>query len=147
MHLESKQKRRGGFTLVEILIVVIILGILAGIVIPQFSTASGDSRNSSVKSQLQTVRNAIQVYQMQHMDTLPDLSSGWTPLLTQTNPQGSTTGTVLVGPYLPSVPVNILTGGSNISTAAGAGVDWVWTAGTGKLSAVDAQGNIFNEAQ
>jgi general secretion pathway protein G len=147
MHLESKRKRRGGFTLVEILIVVIILGILAGIVIPQFSTASQDSRTSSIKSQLQNVRLAIQAYQMQHMDTLPNLSSSWTPLLTQTNPQGGTTGAVLVGPYLPSVPVNVLTGGSNISTAAGAGVDWVWNVGTGTLSAVDAQGNIFNEAQ
>jgi prepilin-type N-terminal cleavage/methylation domain-containing protein len=39
--------RAGGFTLIEILIVVVILGILAGIVIPQFATASGDSRNAA----------------------------------------------------------------------------------------------------
>ena len=38
---------RGGFTLIEILIVVIILGILAGIVIPQFAKASGDSSNTA----------------------------------------------------------------------------------------------------
>ena len=41
-----------GFTLVEILIVVIILGILAAIVIPQFTSASSDARNSSVASTL-----------------------------------------------------------------------------------------------
>jgi len=39
-----------GFTLVEILIVVIILGILAAIVIPQFSSASNDARRSNVQT-------------------------------------------------------------------------------------------------
>jgi len=118
MHLELHKQRLGrrqggrGFTLVEILIVVIILGILAAIVIPQFSSASQDSRISSLKSQLQTVRSAIQVYQMQHMDTLPDLSGTWTPLLTQTTPQGATSGGPLFGPYLPNAPVNALTGGT-----------------------------------
>ena len=48
--------RRAGFTLVEILIVVIILGILAAIVIPQFTNASQDARESSLLSQLQTLR-------------------------------------------------------------------------------------------
>ena len=42
--------RKSGFTLIEILIVVIILGILAAIVIPQFSNASNDARKSSLAS-------------------------------------------------------------------------------------------------
>jgi general secretion pathway protein G len=139
------RKHRRAFTLVEILIVVIILGVLAAIVVPQFSSASQDSRNSALKSQLQTVRSAIEVYQMQHMDQLPDLSTNWTPLMTQTNPQGGTTGTVLVGPYLPIVPVNALTGGSSLSTAAAAGVDWLWNPAAGTLTALDLQGNAFIE--
>ena len=40
--------RKGGFTLVEILIVVIILGILAAIVIPNFTNASTDARRASL---------------------------------------------------------------------------------------------------
>ena len=51
--------RKSGFTLVEILIVVIILGILAAIVIPQFTNASQDARNSSLLSQLQTLRFVV----------------------------------------------------------------------------------------
>ena len=146
MHLQLRKKNRRGFTLVEILIVVIVLGILAGITIPQFGSTSQDSRNAALKSQLQTVRSAIEVYRMQHMDQLPDLAASWTPLLTQTNPQGGTTGTTLVGPYLPIVPINAITGGSTLSTTAHAGGDWVWTPTTGQLQALDLQGNLFNES-
>ena len=46
------KRKNSGFTLVEILIVVVILGILAAIVIPQFSQASNEARESSLKSNL-----------------------------------------------------------------------------------------------
>jgi general secretion pathway protein G len=48
--------------LIEILIVVVILGILAAIVIPQFSEASDDANESAIKSTLQTVRAQIELY-------------------------------------------------------------------------------------
>ena len=55
-----------GFTLVEILIVVVILGILAAIVIPQFTNASQDAQVSAVKSQLQTVRSQIELFRVKN---------------------------------------------------------------------------------
>ena len=63
-----RTRRKSGFTLVEILIVVIILGILAAIVIPQFTNASQDARKSSLTSQLQTMRSQIALYELQHND-------------------------------------------------------------------------------
>ena len=54
--MSAQRRNSKGFTLVEILIVVIILGILAAIVIPQFTNASSDARKNSLTSQLQTVR-------------------------------------------------------------------------------------------
>src|SRR3954451_13078256 len=88
--------RKTGFTLVEILIVVIILGILAAIVIPQFTNASQDARESSLLSQLQTLRSQIELYKLQHMDKLPNLVGGgpgnvvnWNPLTTKTDSSGN----------------------------------------------------------
>src|SRR5438045_2522947 len=62
--------RKSGFTLVEILIVVIILGILAAIVIPQFTNASQDARKNSLTSQLQTVRSQLELEKLQNRDVV-----------------------------------------------------------------------------
>src|SRR5580698_6613116 len=103
---------RRGFTLIEILIVVIILGILAAIVIPQFSSASTDARNSSLSTTLQTLNMQIQTYKLQHNDKLPDLVAGWDCITykTDVNANIAPANGPAVGPYLQSVPTNSLTG-------------------------------------
>ena len=101
--------KRKGFTLVEILIVVIILGILAAIVIPQFTQASNDARMSSLVSDLQTMRGQVELYKIQHGHKLP------TNLVTQmtsiTDFNGLVAGDAGVGvlkygPYLQKFPTN-----------------------------------------
>ena len=66
---------RKGFTLVEILIVVVILGILAAIVIPQFSSASQAAQASSLVTQLQSIRSQLELYQLQHGGDYPTLGA------------------------------------------------------------------------
>ena len=93
-------KKSRGFTLVEILIVVIILGILAAIVIPQFTNASTDAKNNSTSSTLQTLRGQIELFKIQHGDTPPASTALWTVLLGKTNVTDTTqvvaTGTLAV---------------------------------------------------
>ncbi|MDP6158180.1 MAG: prepilin-type N-terminal cleavage/methylation domain-containing protein [Phycisphaerales bacterium] len=54
-----------GFTLIEILIVVVILGILAAVIIPQFTNAADDASISSARTQLQTMRSQVELFRSQ----------------------------------------------------------------------------------
>jgi general secretion pathway protein G len=60
-----------GFTLAELLIVVIILAILAAIVIPQFSSATVDAQESALDSNVNALRSAIDLYRVQHNAKFP----------------------------------------------------------------------------
>ena len=55
-----------GFTLVELLIVVIILALLAAIAVPQFTATTDDARASAFDSNLAAMRGAIELYRQQH---------------------------------------------------------------------------------
>ena len=65
------RKHSDAFTLVEVLIVVVILGILAAIVLPQFSDASDDAKESALVQDLQTMRAQIQLFRFHHGGTYP----------------------------------------------------------------------------
>jgi len=144
--------RKSGFTLVEILIVVIILGILAAIVIPQFTNASQDARESSLLSQLQTLRSQIELYKLQHLDKLPNLVGAspacWVPLTTKTDNAGvASNAPDAFGPYMQSAPSNPVNSMSNVTdgdsglaaAAADCGFiyDYAAGAGTGRIWGTD----------
>jgi prepilin-type N-terminal cleavage/methylation domain-containing protein len=66
MYSTLKKIAHSGFTLVELLIVVVILAILAAIVIPQFSSSSTDAREAALDVNLGTMRSAIELFKAQH---------------------------------------------------------------------------------
>ena len=63
--LKSSTNKKG-FTLVELLIVVIILAILAAIIVPQFSAATDDAKQSAYDTNVANIRAAIDLYRQQH---------------------------------------------------------------------------------
>ena len=69
--MTRKLLNRSGFTLVEILIVVIILGVLAAVAIPQFTSSTDDAKTSALDMTLSELRNAIELYFHQHGGTYP----------------------------------------------------------------------------
>lgn len=59
-------REQHGFTLVELLIVVIILAILAGIVVPQFSASTSDANQAAYDTNVANLRAVIELYRQQH---------------------------------------------------------------------------------
>jgi prepilin-type N-terminal cleavage/methylation domain-containing protein len=62
---------QAGFTLVELLIVVIILAVLAAIIVPQFSSATIDAQEAALDANLARMRSAIELYHAQHASVYP----------------------------------------------------------------------------
>ena len=66
-----KLRNKRGFTLIEILIVIIVLGILAMIIVPQISVSTEDAKVSTVQSDLSSIRSALEIYYAQHNSKYP----------------------------------------------------------------------------
>jgi len=98
-----KNNMAKGFTLVEILIVVVILGILAAIVVPQFTNAANEARQGNVETQTSTLENQIELYAAQNNGVYPTVAE-----LNANPANGSVTGwSVLIdGNYIKEAPRN-----------------------------------------
>jgi general secretion pathway protein G len=145
---------RRGFTLVEILIVVVIIGILAAIVVPKYTGMVSDASTAALQDQLRQTRTVIELFRLQHANVPPALNgSDWTDL-TQAKPNALG---ITCGPYLTSVPKNPLNNFSDVEVVntdqnggdpvAGVNVGFVINSNTGMIWATNTAGNmIYNEA-
>jgi general secretion pathway protein G len=137
-------RRSHGFTLVEILIVVIILGILAAIVIPQFTGATEDARKTNMRNQLQTLRGTSELYRVEHRDTAPlMITTGWDLFTAKTDIDGNVDPLGRWGPYMQAPPVNPLTNSSAIvavGTGAATSNGWFYNETTGQFFGANRDG-------
>lgn len=132
--------RRRAFTLVELLIVVVILGILAAIVVPQFSDASTDARFSSLYTNLATVRGQVELYKLQHNGSYPTLANFSNQMTQKTDASGTVVAGGKYGPYMQSIPNNPFTtpAGNDVSNLAAAATRaWFFDETTGEFKAND----------
>jgi general secretion pathway protein G len=75
MKTRSLQKRSAGFTLLEIMVVVIIIGVLAATIIPQFMGTTHDAKVSAAKADVAQLENALERFNL-HMDRYPTMDEG-----------------------------------------------------------------------
>ena len=135
-----------GFTLVEILIVVVILGILAAMVIPVFGQASTDAKTSALASNLMKMRLQIELYKNHHNGKYPGTGTGGNPATFEQAMTGKTdlAGNVggIYGPYVERLPMNSFNGKDTVrivAPAAGTNADgWHLDITTGDFRADDS---------
>ena len=124
-------KTRTGFTLVEILLVVILLGILAAIVTPMLASASDDARSSALRDDLRTVRAQCELFAFEHNGLSPGYPAGGGPadaatfaaqMLNPTDMNGTVGNRgeagMDFGPYLLKIPINAVNGKDTIKMIA-----------------------------
>lgn len=121
------------FTLVEILIVVVILGILAAIVVPQFSSATEQATSTAAYDQLTKVRRVIGVYYARNNNALPNILAGdgtWGELI------GPTSGYMREAPpnpYVGRAASTVIIQRNTPDTAFQQTHGWVYNPATGEV--------------
>lgn len=66
-------KNRKGFTLIELMIVIAIIGILAAMAIPNFKKARESARQKACYSNIRVILGAIEMYNMDNSDMMTDV--------------------------------------------------------------------------
>ena len=167
-HRNSKQK---AFSLVELVIVIIILGVIAAIAIPRISSGSKNAGDAALRANLATLRNAIDWYYGEHnmifpgakLDGLGNAAESYEALVSQLTMYSKADGSCSAdknsafpfGPYLrngfPNLTVGLNAGKNTVnivnqvtpltSTPAN-GNGWVYNVATGQIIAnADQVGN------
>ncbi|MEX0744919.1 MAG: prepilin-type N-terminal cleavage/methylation domain-containing protein [Phycisphaeraceae bacterium] len=133
---------RRGFTLVEILIVVVILAILAAIVVPHFSSATEETRENTMAVNLWRIRQQIELYK-QHHGEYPKLATFAEQMTMSTNVSGETaapdTHGYIFGPYLSDVPDNAFTNNNIVGDGEAGTSDWYYHEATGAFHPNDSE--------
>jgi prepilin-type N-terminal cleavage/methylation domain-containing protein len=167
----SAMRRARGFTLVEILIVVVLLGVLAAIVIPAIGNGATSARETTLAMDLNLLRRFIPVYASQHLEVAPGYPNGdksaaptedvfVSQATLSSNQQGQTeargTAGYPLGPYLSNIPanpfnklntVNVLADAAEFPAVADDAFGWIYKPATGEIrpgnSGTDNSGTAY----
>ena len=126
-------KNQGGFTLIEVVIIIVILGILAAVAIPKYQDLTGEAKEASARSSLGAMRSAITIYYA--TKAVKTGTATWPPW------DSLVTSGVVLEQSLPKNPYVTALGDSVFSVGAGVakgtvqvgGAGWTYKPSTGEL--------------
>jgi type II secretory pathway pseudopilin PulG len=154
---EKNNRRFTGFSLLDLMLVVVIIGLIAAIAIPRMSRGAAGASDTALSGNLAVLRDAIDRYAAEHNGTYPTVATFVNQLTTYTNATGGAQATkdttFCYGPYLrkiPPLPVGAAKGNTNVAAAAGTGVGWVYDATGGNVTPnttgteTDSNGTLYS---
>jgi prepilin-type N-terminal cleavage/methylation domain-containing protein len=138
----TRSTRTRGFSLLELVIAVTIFVIIAAIGIPRLSRGTRSAADSALGSSLALLRNAIDLYAAEHVDTYPSEASVNEQLTQYSDRAGNVHATknytYIYGPYvrnIPPLPVGARKGCTAIAVADANDVGWIYDEDTGSIRA------------
>ena len=127
----KKRKKNSGFTLVEIVLVIVIIGILAAIVVPKFAGQTDSAKIAKTRANLQSIRSAVRLFQSDNDGTPPAAMAD------------------LVPNYIPRVPEEGITPSTAVAAAVDGSGGWAFDPSDGSanvnLNGNDANGDPYSE--
>jgi general secretion pathway protein G len=135
IYMTKNRENRRGFTLIELVVVVLILGIIAAIAAPKMFDTASDARTNSSRQSLAVVRDTIELYRAQNGSYPPaaTLATALEPYLRGSFP------TCQIG----NTNANIFTSAANPIVVGGAGEGWGYNQTTGEFVINHADGIAF----
>jgi len=160
----TNARKKRGFSLLELVIVVVIIGIIAAIAIPRMSRGTAGASDSAVAGDLAVVRNGLDLFAAEHAGKFPTLAKIENQLTQYTDgtitaaPVATKDATHIYGPYLrqvPPLPVGANKGKTTFTAtapaAAVADAGWYYNETSGEIQAnctdaeTDDSGKKYNE--
>jgi prepilin-type N-terminal cleavage/methylation domain-containing protein len=137
---KGENEMRRGFTLIEMMIVIAVIAILAGISLPYFKGMQDEGNTAKAAGELRTLATAIESYYIHNHKEYPAESATWQSALTGSSPKIVTTA--LMDPFEPTVQYRYATTGKYYvvySVGADSTVDIAGISDTGVVSWAGAE--------